>query len=154
MGVSGCGKSSVAESVATRCDALFVDADAFHLPSSIEKMSAGVPLADDDRWPWLLRLERELAARDRVVMACSALRRSYRDILRRAGGVRFLFLDVSRDEVERRVASRSGHYMGTQMIASQFAALERPEADETDICTIAADAAIGIVTETAIELAS
>ncbi len=135
MGVAASGKTTVAERLAADLGARLVEADDYHLPASIAKMSAGTPLADDDRWPWLLRLQRELAKDQAVVVSCSALRKSYRDLLRRAGNVRFVFLDVSREEVTRRISSRSGHFMGSAMVDSQFDALERPD-NESDVFVI------------------
>lgn len=136
MGVAGSGKSTIARSLATQLGARFLEADEYHLPTSIEKMSNGIPLNDDDRWPWLITLQRLIAAEHRVVLTCSALKRSYRDILRDAGNVRFVFLDVDRAEIERRIAARTGHFMGSTMVESQFAALERPTRDETDIAIV------------------
>ena len=139
MGVAGCGKSTVGAALAARLDARFLDADDLHSPASVAKMAAGEPLTDADREPWLHRVADALAADDRIVIACSALRRRYRDVLRTAGGVTFVFLDVSRPEIERRMANRSGHFMGAQMIDSQFAALDRPTPDENDVAVVAAD---------------
>lgn len=153
MGVSGCGKSSISNALAARFNARFVEADEFHPGASIDKMTVGIALTDDDRWPWLARLERELERDERVVMACSALRRSYRDILRRAKHVRFVFLDVSYAEAFRRVTSRTGHYMGASLLASQFDALERPTDGETDVITIDAAGPFDVVLETAIAAA-
>ena len=158
MGVAGSGKSSVAEALASRFGARFVEADQFHLPASIVKMSAGIALSDEDRWPWLTALLHELTRGDDVVLACSALRKSYRDLLRRAGGIRFVYLAVGRADVMRRVESRAGHFMGTSMVDSQFATLERPGPDETDVVMIdaalppaavveAASAALGATTD-------
>ena len=149
MGVAGCGKSTVAAAAATRLDARFVDADAVHSPANVAKMSAGIALTDDDRWPWLIALRTELQAGN-VVVACSALRRSYRDLLRVAGHVVFVFLDITVDEARRRVGARTGHFMGAAMIDSQFATLERPSDDETDIAVVAADGPIESVIEAAI----
>ena len=103
-------------------------------------MAAGVPLTDADRWPWLAAVRREMRSRRDVVVACSALRRSYRDMLRAAGDVRFLYLEIGREEATRRLAERSGHFMGAGMLDSQLAALEPPAPDETDVATLAADA--------------
>jgi carbohydrate kinase (thermoresistant glucokinase family) len=139
IGVAGSGKSTVGAALAAHLGARYVEADDHHLPSSIDKMRAGIPLDDDDRWPWLLRLRRELSTASPaapVVVSCSALRRSYRDLLRRAGGVRFVFLDVSKDDVLGRVGGRDGHFMGVGMVESQFAALERPGSDEHDVAII------------------
>lgn len=149
---------TVAEALASRFGARFVEADQFHLPASIVKMSAGIALSDEDRWPWLKVLLHELTRGDDVVLACSALRKSYRDLLRRAGGVRFVYLAIDRADVMRRVESRAGHFMGTSMVDSQFAALEEPGPDETDVVMIdaalppaavveAASAALGATTD-------
>jgi carbohydrate kinase (thermoresistant glucokinase family) len=136
MGVAACGKSSVAAELANQLGARFVEGDEHHLAASVEKMSNGIPLTDDDRWPWLALLERELRGEIHggeaiggvpVVLSCSVLRKSYRDALRRAGNVRFVFLDVPRELVEERIAARPRHFMGSSMVESQFATLERPD---------------------------
>jgi carbohydrate kinase (thermoresistant glucokinase family) len=156
MGVAASGKSSVAERLAEKLGARIVEADDHHLLESIAKMSTGTPLTDEDRWPWLLRLQRELAkgdSNDSVVVSCSALRKSYRDLLRRAGGVRFVFLDVEREEVERRIATRTGHFMGAAMVASQFAALERPDS-EPDVQVVDATDDLDTIVERALDALS
>jgi carbohydrate kinase (thermoresistant glucokinase family) len=136
MGVAACGKSSVAAELATKLGGRFIEGDSYHLPASIEKMSNGIALTDDDRWPWLALLERELRNNEvPVVLSCSALRKPYRDALRRAGNVRFIFLDVHREAIEARIAERQGHFMGASMVESQFATLERPD-DEPDVYLI------------------
>jgi carbohydrate kinase (thermoresistant glucokinase family) len=135
MGVAGCGKSTVGAVLADRLGARYIEADDLHLTASVAKMSAGTALSDVDRWPWLYRLRKALDD-EPVVVSCSALRKSYRDVLRRAGHVRFVFLDANRNEVMRRVAQRPDHFMGTAMVDSQFAALERPGPSEPDIFTI------------------
>ncbi len=127
MGVAACGKSSIAAELANRLGGRFIEGDSYHLPASIEKMSNGIALTDDDRWPWLALLEQELRIDEvPVVLSCSALRKSYRDALRRSGNVRFIFLDAPRDLIETRIAERPGHFMGASMVESQFATLERP----------------------------
>ena len=136
MGVAGSGKSTVGRELSATLGVRLLEADEFHHPLSIEKMSNGIPLTDDDRWPWLIALQRAMKAEPSVVVACSALKRSYRDVLRRAGDVRFVFLDVEHPEIERRIASRTDHFMGAVMIESQFATLERPMTDETDIALV------------------
>lgn len=136
MGVSGSGKSTLGALLADRLDCPFLEGDDFHDARAIAKMSAGRPLDDDDRWPWLDRLggavARALAPGRPVVAACSALRRSYRQRLRDAIGAptRFVLLDASQDELLRRLTQRSGHYMPASLLDSQLATLERPEADE------------------------
>ena len=115
MGVAACGKSSVAAELANQLGARFIEGDSYHLPASVEKMSNGIALTDEDRWPWLALLERELRTDGPVVLSCSALRKSYRDALRRAKDVRFLFLDTPRDLIEARISARPDHFMGASM---------------------------------------
>jgi gluconokinase len=136
MGVSGSGKSTLGALLAQRLDCPFLEGDDFHDTSAVAKMRAGHPLSDDDRWPWLDRLGaaigEALTSHGQVVAACSALRRSYRQRLREAiaGPVRFVLLDAGRDELQRRLAQRSGHYMPVSLLDSQLATLERPDEDE------------------------
>nr|WP_141782755.1 gluconokinase [Nocardioides albertanoniae] len=132
MGVSGSGKTTVGAAIAQRLRVPFADADDFHPPENIAKMSSGHPLDDDDRRPWLETLGDWLAERDSTgaVMGCSALKRSYRDLLRsHAPRLRFLHLAGSQEVVEARLASRPGHFMPTSLLRSQFATLE-PLADD------------------------
>lgn len=133
MGVSGCGKSTVAAALAAALDARFLDGDDFHPEANIAKMRGGTPLSDADRWPWLDRLGQALAAGEgRAVAACSALRRAYRDRLRAAAGepVRFLHLAAPEAVIAARLAARAGHFMPPALLASQFASLEPPGPDE------------------------
>ncbi|NJS37827.1 MAG: gluconokinase [Rhodobacteraceae bacterium] len=132
MGVSGCGKSSVGEGLAARLGIPYRDGDDLHPASNVEKMRDGVPLTDDDRWPWLDRVAEVLATEAPVIVGCSALRRAYRDRLREGAGgpVRFLHLTGSKDLIAARMAARTGHYMPTSLLDSQFAALEPPGPDE------------------------
>lgn len=144
MGVSGSGKSTVAAQFATRIGLSFVDGDDLHPQANVDKMHAGIPLDDNDRWPWLDRVAATLAAqsdRGGLVLACSALKRAYRDRLRAgtAGLVRFGFLDVSYDQIAQRLQKRVDHFMPPNLLQSQFATLERPGADEADVVTIPAD---------------
>ena len=136
MGVSGCGKSTVATALGRHLHLDMVDGDDLHLPESVAKMRAGVALQDADRWPWLDRIGAYLAqAHDpgRVV-ACSALKRAYRDRIRQqAGEVRFLFLKGDFELIEQRLSQRVGHYMQPGLLTSQFEALEIPQHDETDV---------------------
>ena len=127
MGVAGSGKSAVGEALAVKLGARFVDADSLHPDDNVAKMSAGIPLTDDDRWPWLARVTAALEVDPPVVVACSALRRRYRDVLRAAvPGLRFVFLDITRDEATARVAARASHFFSTSLVDSQFATLESP----------------------------
>ena len=133
MGVTGCGKSTVGAALAARLDVPFADADEFHSAANVAKMSAGVPLDDTDRWPWLRAIGEWLAARDGVV-SCSALRRAHRDALReQAPDAFFVHLHGDRETVRRRVAGRAGHFMPASLVDSQFAALEPLGADERGV---------------------
>jgi carbohydrate kinase (thermoresistant glucokinase family) len=136
MGVSGCGKSTMAAALSERLGLDMVDGDDLHLPESVAKMRAGVALQDDDRWPWLDRIGDYLSqphAQGRVV-ACSALKRVYRDRIReQAGDVCFVFLDGDFDLIQKRMHQRVGHYMQPGLLDSQFRTLEKPQADEPDV---------------------
>jgi len=131
MGVSGSGKTVVGQALAAQCGWPFLDGDDFHPEANVAKMAAGIPLADDDRWPWLDRLAREIAAigerGGNAVLACSALKRAYRDRLARAGGVVFVHLKGDYETIAARLATRSHRYMPPDLLASQFATLEEPE---------------------------
>jgi gluconokinase len=134
MGVTGSGKTTVGELLARRLDVPFGDADEFHGAANIEKMSAGIPLDDDDRRPWLRAIAEWLAAHAGAVASCSALKREYRDILReRAPTVYFVHLHGDRETVRRRVAGRAGHFMPESLVDSQFEALEPLGPDESGV---------------------
>ena len=133
MGVAGCGKTSVGEALAQRGLVTFVDGDALHTPENIEKMSSGIPLNDDDREPWLQDVGRNLKATDGpVAIGCSALKRSYRDIIRDSAGepVFFLHLNATQSVVAGRMAARAGHFMPPALLDSQYATLEALRTDE------------------------
>lgn len=135
MGVSGCGKSTVAHRLVERLGWAFAEGDDFHPPSSVAKMRSGHPLDDDDRWPWLRAIagwigERE-AAGDSAVVTCSALKRGYRETLRDGHpSVLFVHVDVSTDVLRERLGGRQGHYMPASLLDSQLATLERVQPDE------------------------
>lgn len=134
MGVSGCGKTSVGEALAARTGVAFVDGDALHPAANIEKMSRGAPLNDADRAPWLRLVGAELGKADGpIAIGCSALKRSYRDMIRAGAGgaVGFLHLHADKAVLLERVNSRDGHFMPPSLLDSQFAALEPLEPDET-----------------------
>jgi gluconokinase len=135
MGVSGSGKSTVGAALAQRLRVPFADADDFHPPANIAKMTAGQPLDDDDRYPWLEAIGEWLAQHDDGgVMSCSALKRKYRDQLRRrCPDVEFLHLAGTPEVIGKRQASRPGHFMPASLLASQFATLEPLEPDERGI---------------------
>jgi gluconokinase len=141
MGVSGSGKSTVGSALAAELGVPFVDADDLHPVANVEKMASGIPLTDDDRWPWLRLVGERLsgAGTTGMVVACSALKRAYRDAIRaEAPGVRFVFLDASRALLEARVANRPTHFMPASLLDSQLASLEPLAPDEPGI-TVAPD---------------
>ena len=137
MGVSGCGKSTVGEGLAVAAaGGIYLDGDDFHPPANKEKMGAGIALEDEDRWPWFDILKavatEKSQANDPVFIACSALKRAYRDYLRKDDpqNVSFVWLDGSRELIDFRLADREHEYMPASLLDSQFAALEEPTADE------------------------
>jgi gluconokinase len=155
MGVSGSGKSTVGAGIAQALGLHFIDGDGLHSPASVAKMQAGIPLQDDDRWPWLGRIGAALADASRwshgVVVACSALKRAYRDRIRAAApGVRFVFLDGTEPVIHARMAGRSGHYMPSTLLASQLRTLERPGSDEADVQCLSVDRAASEIVEEAV----
>ncbi|WIE74396.1 gluconokinase [Curtobacterium sp. MCSS17_007] len=141
MGVSGSGKSTLAATVAGRLGWDFAEGDEMHPPANVAKMQAGTPLTDDDRWPWLDVvsgwIRERLDGGTTGVVTCSALKRSYRDVLRAPGVV---FVHVAGDPalIEQRMSARSGHFMPTSLLASQLATLEPPQPDEAHL-TVSAD---------------
>lgn len=136
MGVCGSGKSLIGAMLARALDVEFVEGDDLHPPENVKRMAAGIPLTDDDRRGWLLaiaaRLREARHARVGLVVSCSALKRSYRDLLRSVGDtdVRFVYLAGSRALIEERMAKRRGHFMPPSMLESQFSILEEPSPDE------------------------
>lgn len=135
MGVAGCGKSHIGQALAAALDAAFIEGDSFHPPENIALMSAGVPLDDQHRQGWLQSLATQLAAGRHAgsgsVLACSALKRRYRDILRAADpDILFVHLAGSAEQIAPRMQQRGAHFMPTSLLASQFADLEPPAADE------------------------
>ena len=138
MGVSGCGKSSMAQALAVRLGLPFIEGDALHPATNVAKMSAGVPLDDEDRWPWLRKIGAELAdARytSGAVATCSSLKHAYRDVLRETAGRGLIFVHMSgsRALLEERMKKRTGHFMPAALLDSQLAALEVPDNQENVI---------------------
>ena len=144
MGVSGCGKSTIAAALATDLGLGLADGDDLHSTQSVSKMHSGIALDDADRWPWLDRIAEYLVAPDMPashargkIVACSALKRAYRDHIRRTvAGVRFIFLDGDKELIRSRMALRQGHFMQLELLDSQLQTLERPALDETDVIHI------------------
>lgn len=135
MGVSGSGKSTVGEALARRLGQSFVDADSLHPQSNRDKMAHGIPLGDSDRQPWLeaivADMDRHRQLGESVVLACSALKRRYRDFLRDDhDDVRFVYLHASRELLAERLGHRSGHFFDPALLDSQLATLEEPSPDE------------------------
>jgi gluconokinase len=134
-GVSGSGKTTVGSLLAGRLGWPFADGDSFHSAANIAKMSAGIPLADEDRWPWLASIgawiDERAAARGSAVVACSALKRAYRDVLRKGRPeVRIVFLTIDRDAGLARLQARHGHFFPAKLLDSQLADVELPGPDE------------------------
>jgi gluconokinase len=135
MGVSGSGKTMIGTSFAQALAIDFVEGDAFHPAENVERMSAGIPLTDENRAEWLrllaARLRQAKDSGEGLVMSCSALKRSYRDILRAAApGLRFVFLQGERNLIAERLAARRGHFMPPSLLDSQLDILEEPSPDE------------------------
>lgn len=153
MGVSGCGKSSVAAALAEALAMPFREGDALHPPENIARMSAGIALGDADRWGWLDRVADALnAAREPAVITCSALKRSYRDHLRDRTHeeIAFVHLRAGRALIDARLAARKGHFMPRSLLDSQFETLEPPGKDERHVA-IDIDAPLDEIVATAVE---
>jgi len=139
MGVCGCGKSSVGGLLATNTKGAFIDADSYHPPKNVEKMSAGVPLNDQDRKKWLIAIGQAIKAHEGpwpLFFGCSALKRKYRKLIDfETGGqeVTFIHLEGDRELIRKRMKKREGHFMKAQMIDSQFQDLEKLQSDERGI---------------------
>jgi gluconokinase len=151
MGVSGSGKSTVAEALGERLGWRFEDGDSFHPATNVAKMAAGHPLTDEDRWPWLNaiadEIERTCKAGGHVIIACSALKHAYRKVLLRGrDDVRFVFLRGDQELIAGRLAHRKGHFMPPELLTSQFRTLEPPDASE-HVITVSIDAAVETIVD-------
>lgn len=141
MGVSGSGKTTVGLALAQKLGVPFYDGDNFHPPENVAKMASGIPLDDDDRYPWLVRLHDliadHLARGETAVVACSALKKNYRDQLRQGNeGVYLVYLQGSLNLIRERMQARQAHFMKAEMLHSQFEALEPPSAHNTLIVSV------------------
>jgi gluconokinase len=154
MGVSGAGKSTIGRAVAERMGIDFVEGDHLHPTANLERMAAGLPLDDEHRRPWLdavaREIERHRAAGTGAVISCSALRARYRDRLRMAGPVRFVFLNPDTAELSRRVTERDHDYMPAELLDSQISALEPPDG-EPDAVTVSPAGQVEITVDRVIE---
>jgi len=139
FGVSGAGKTTIGKLLAEELGWRFLEADDFHPRANVEKMRRGVPLTDEDRWPWLENLrqliKRSLEAGENAVLACSALKRAYRERLRVSDEVKFVFLRGDYAVIQKQLRQRRGHFMNPELLRSQFTDLEEPKPDE-DALTI------------------
>lgn len=138
MGVSGCGKTTIGRALADRLGWQFLEGDALHPVANVAKMAGGTPLSDEDRTPWLQAIAAAMRAWDKDgksgVVACSALKRTYRDVLLRdLFSARLVYLDGDRATISDRLTARKGHFMPPALLASQFSVLEQPLADERPI---------------------
>ena len=137
MGVAGCGKSTVAEAIHERLGYAYAEGDDFHPQANIDKMSAGIPLTDEDRWPWLEVINKWMVAREALgentVVSSSALKRSYREVLAKDVPVFFVHLNGTHELIQQRLSERQGHFMPPALLPSQFAILEPLAADENGV---------------------
>jgi len=151
MGVSGSGKSTVGTALAQRLGWAFEEGDALHPLVNIEKMAAGTPLTDEDRWPWLAKIadwvDNQLDTGANGIITCSALKRSYRTLINRRGdGVEFVYLAVSKSELKDRVADRPGHFMPATLLNSQLDTFE-PPTDSEPVIRVDADTDVTLVVD-------
>ena len=151
MGVSGSGKTTIADKLAERLDWTYEDGDRFHPASNVAKMSAGQPLTDEDRWPWLRAIAEEIdrvcEAGEKAVIACSALKRAYRDILVHGkNDVRIVYLNGTQQLIADRLSQRKGPFMPPGLLASQFKTLEPPEQNENPV-TVSIDASVDAIVD-------
>jgi gluconokinase len=135
MGVASCGKTTIGEALARYFAVPFTEGDKLHSQANVVKMSAGIPLTDEDRWPWLAQVGAALQGTSAHIVSCSALKHTYRTAIQAAAGrsIKFIHLHGSVDVLQQRIANRKGHFMPASLLASQLATLEMPNADEAAI---------------------
>lgn len=135
MGVASCGKTTIGEALAEKFGAPFIEGDRLHGKANVAKMSAGIPLTDEDRWPWLARVGEALQGPGGKIASCSALKKTYRQAIIAAAKrqVRFIHLHGDAAVLERRIAERKGHFMPASLLASQLATLEMPDGSENAV---------------------
>lgn len=157
MGVSGAGKSTVGAALAARIGAAFIDADSLHPPANVQKMAAGTPLTDEDRWPWLQLVGAALAAESGsgIVVACSALKRVYRDAIRAvAPSTAFVLLNVATPVLRVRMTLRPGHFMPASLLTSQLETLEPLQQDEIGLAMNSDEGVEATVERISVQLSS
>lgn len=132
MGVASCGKTTIGEALARQLGVAFTEGDRLHSPENVAKMSSGIPLTDDDRWPWLAKVGAALQGSEGHIVSCSALKKSYRQAIAKSAKrpVKFVHLHGARPVLEARISSRQGHFMPASLLDSQLATLEIPTAVE------------------------
>ena len=154
MGVSGCGKSTIAQGIAQQLAASYQDADALHPECNIERMSKGQPLTDNDRLPWLKLVshyaQRQAVSGQTCVIACSALKKHYRELLNSAGRVLYVYLHGSQALIQARMESRQGHFMPEQLLQSQFDALEVPDPASEQVVSVDIDTDVADIVDSAV----
>lgn len=157
MGVSSSGKSSAGQAIARQLHVPFLDGDGYHPPANVEKMRAGIPLVDEDRWPWLERLAVALHdAADKkgaIVGACSALKRAYRDYLIEKAGEPILFVHLhgSKEVIGERIARRQHEFMPASLLDSQFATLEPPDPEQENVLVVPVTDSLDKITRTTVK---
>jgi len=155
MGVSGSGKSSIGEGVAARLGIHFIEGDALHPAANVEKMSKGIPLTDEDRWPWLEKIGQEITASlakgEGIAVSCSALKRTYRERLRASAGghLYFIYLHGSKELLTKRMGERKGHFMPASLLESQLETLEVPTG-EPGVVTVDIDDTIEAIVDASV----
>lgn len=156
MGVSGCGKSSVGSAVAQQLNAKFIDGDDLQPRANIQKMASGEPLNDSDRMPWLERINDAAYSlshkNERGIIVCSALKRQYRDYLRRGNpGIKFIYMQGEIGVILERLQQRTGHFMPIELLKSQFSTLEEPGSEEPDVLAVDIDASFEQVVDRCVQ---